>query len=56
MVCEDSNMDFYGLWPENTGPYAAIQEFMKDNSCWFEDKSRELYITTNPHGFLLKKC
>jgi cephalosporin hydroxylase len=39
----------------NPGPYEAIEEFMKDNTSFQIDRTKEsFFITHNPKGFLVR--
>lgn len=57
LIVEDSNINSHPVNPEfGPGPYEAIEDFLKENSLFIIDKSREkFYVSFNPNGFLLKK-
>ncbi len=56
MLVEDSNINGHPVFPEfGPGPYEAIEKFMKINSDFIIDKSKEkFYVTFNPNGYLKK--
>lgn len=54
IVVEDTNINGHPVFPEfGPGPHEAVEEFLKENSNFAVDKSREkFYLTFNPDGYL----
>ena len=54
MIVEDTNINGHPALPTfGEGPYEAVEEFLKINSNFIMDKSREKFLMTfNPSGFL----
>lgn len=56
LIVEDSNVNGHPTYPQfGPGPWEAIEDFLKENSEFEIDKSREkFYMTLNPNGYLKK--
>jgi len=56
LIVEDSNINGHPVKPEfGPGPMEAVNEYMKNNSSYIVDKTKEKYfLTFNPHGYLRK--
>ena len=56
MVVEDTQLNGYPVAPKyGPGPMEALKEFLKENSDFVIDKSKEkFYMTFNPNGYLKK--
>ena len=56
LVVEDSNVNGHPVLPKfGPGPMEAIDDFLRKNSDFIIDKSKEkFYLTFNPRGFLLR--
>jgi cephalosporin hydroxylase len=56
LIVEDSNINGHPVKPEfGPGPMEAINEYMKNNSSYIVDKTKEKYfLTFNPQGYLRK--
>jgi cephalosporin hydroxylase len=54
LVVEDTNVNGHPVWPGfGPGPWEAVQEFLKADSRFVADKSRERFgMTFNPRGWL----
>ncbi len=56
LIVEDSNINGHPVKPEfGPGPMEAVNEYMKNNSSYIVDKTKEKYfLTFNPQGYLRK--
>lgn len=56
LVVEDTNMNGHPVLPNfGPGPMEAVEEFLKENTDFIIDKTREkFYMTFNPGGYLKK--
>lgn len=56
LIVEDSNINGHPVKPEfGPGPMEAINEYIRDNSSYIVDKTKEKYfLTFNPQGYLRK--
>lgn len=54
LIVEDTNVNGHPAFPTfGDGPYEAVEQFLKSNSQFIVDKSREKFLmTSNPHGYL----
>jgi len=54
LIVEDTNINGHPALPTfGPGPYEAVQDFLRSNTNFIVDHSREkLLMTFNPHGFL----
>jgi len=54
IIVEDTNINGHPTYPTfGEGPYEAVEEFLKINSNFIVDESREKFLMTfNPRGFL----
>jgi cephalosporin hydroxylase len=57
IIVEDTNINGHPTLPTfGEGPYEAVEEFLKINSNFIMDESREKFLMTfNPRGFLKRK-
>lgn len=57
LIVEDTNVNGHPVFPDHgPGPMEAVQSFLKENSDFIVDRSREkFFLTFNPFGFLKKK-
>lgn len=56
IIVEDTHVNGHPVEPEfGPGPMEAVNEFVKENSDFMIDKSKEkFYLTFNPNGYLLR--